>query len=315
MNYVIQSSCRLSQHEEKNFRKQCQAQIKIFQKCEGFIKARLLKSAEKKPAMDCEFIFQSEWAHQDYAERASAAGSGYSTEVQGFYGTRHDSRSTWLEELIMRSLKAESDEQKMIIIKSQEQGLPKINIASIEGRLIEVLLKSIQANYGVELGSLGGYSASWIAKSLGEDGRLVCIEKEPLHAQITQNNLKNAQLSQRVEVLCGDALEIMKEREWGELDFVFIDADKHNYTHYLEFFIPLIKKGGLLIVDNAFLWGAMSLKELAQARNLEGKSPPYIVEKEVFEAMRSCWEIFSTHPNLCSVILPTADGLGVALKI
>jgi predicted O-methyltransferase YrrM len=108
----------------------------------------------------------------------------------------------------------------------------------------------------LELGTLAGYSAIWIARGLLPDGKLTTIEFEPKHAEFARREIAAAGESSRVDVVEGPALKVVPglAEQWGEasVDFVFIDAVKAEYVDYFHQVKPLIKSGGLLVADNVY---------------------------------------------------------------
>lgn len=179
-----------------------------------------------------------------------------------------------------------------------ESGLPAIYISATEGRLLQVLLRAVQARRVVEIGTLAGYSAIWIGRALPANGRLVTIERESARADVARRYIERAGLRDRVEVRVGSASETLSDlsRE-GPFDAVFIDADKEGYPEYLEWCAENVRSGGLVIADNAFLNG----------RVLQADSP----DPEV-QAMRQFNRRIATDPRFLSIVVPLRDGVAVA---
>jgi predicted O-methyltransferase YrrM len=106
----------------------------------------------------------------------------------------------------------------------------------------------------LEIGTLGGYSAIWMARALPEDGRLISLEIDPHHAEVSRQNLEQAGLAGKTEVRVGPAAETLAQMaKDGEplFDLVFIDADKGGYPEYLQLALPLTRAGGVILADNA----------------------------------------------------------------
>lgn len=136
---------------------------------------------------------------------------------------------------------------------SRLAGLPSIAVAPNQGKLLNLLAKSLGAKRILEIGTLGGYSTIWLARGLAEGGRLLTLELEPNHARVARENLANAGLADVVEVRQGVALELLPEVEqaWAPaFDLVFIDADKPSNPDYFAWALRLTRPGGLIIVDN-----------------------------------------------------------------
>lgn len=142
---------------------------------------------------------------------------------------------------------------------NQAAGLDNIDVAPNQGKLFYLLAKLVNAKNILEVGTLGGYSAIWLAKSLPADGRLITLEIDDKHAEIAKANIKKAGFEDRVEVRIGPALETLKVMEaegWGlgkekgVFDMVFIDADKPNNWEYLQYALKFARVGTAIIVDN-----------------------------------------------------------------
>ena len=132
-------------------------------------------------------------------------------------------------------------------------GLPEIAVAPAQGRLLQVIARTIGARRILEIGTLAGYSAIWLARALPAGGRLVTLELEPARAEIARGNLAFAGVSQQVEVVTGravDSLDAMIARGEAPFDLIFIDADKESCPQYLERAVALSREGTLILVDN-----------------------------------------------------------------
>jgi predicted O-methyltransferase YrrM len=136
----------------------------------------------------------------------------------------------------------------------QREGLPSIQVSPSEGKLLHVLVLLIGARRILEIGTLGGYSAIWMARALPEDGRLISLEIDAHHAEVSRQNLEQAGLAGKTEVRVGPASETLAQMDKdGEplFDLVFIDADKGGYPEYLQLALPLTRVGGVILADNA----------------------------------------------------------------
>jgi len=132
-------------------------------------------------------------------------------------------------------------------------------VSAAQGKFLQLQLLAIKAKRVLEVGSLGGYSAIWMARALPEDGELVALEVEKLHAEVIEENVRNAGLSSKVTVILGRAHESMKAMPASEpFDLVFIDADKPNNTNYFIEAKRLVRKGGIIIVDNVGRGGRLA---------------------------------------------------------
>ena len=135
-------------------------------------------------------------------------------------------------------------------------GLPPINVAPNQGKLLYLLAKLRGARRILEVGTLAGYSAIWLARALPEDGQLITIEVDPKHAEVARQSLAGAGLADRAEVRLGAALDVLPSLS-GPFDLVFIDADKQNNVHYFDHALRLSTPGTVIIVDNVVRGGAI----------------------------------------------------------
>jgi predicted O-methyltransferase YrrM len=144
---------------------------------------------------------------------------------------------------------------------SAAAGLPAINVSPNQGKLLFLMAKALGARSVLELGTLGGYSAIWLARALPAGGRLVTIELNAASADIARRNFLGAGCSDVVDLRVGPALEILPRIEaerLGPFDFIFIDADKINYPQYLTWSIRLARAGSVIVADNVVREGAVA---------------------------------------------------------
>lgn len=132
---------------------------------------------------------------------------------------------------------------------SHAAGLPAINVAPNQGKLLMLLAQMAGAQRILEIGTLGGYSTIWLARALPPEGRLVTLEYEPRHAEVAARNLARAGFGPRVEVKVGAAIDTLPSLE-GPFDFIFIDADKNNYPDYFRWSLKLSRPGTVIVADN-----------------------------------------------------------------
>jgi predicted O-methyltransferase YrrM len=138
--------------------------------------------------------------------------------------------------------------------------LPAINVAPNQGRFLALLAQMQGAARILEIGTLAGYSAIWLARALPRDGQLVTLELDPKHAQVAQANIERAGLSALVEIRVGralDSLAALVSEGVRAFDFVFIDADKQNIPDYFLWSLKLTHPGSVIVVDNVIRKGAV----------------------------------------------------------
>ncbi len=331
MSFYCTERVFLKIDKERAYRAHCQERWKFMSDFPGFVRSQILQLK----STHANYMWTIEWVDRQNFETIQEKLRNFDSQNNvlnevlksaewefselvhhGSHGLRRDFRSSCLDATVEAVFAKETSEQREILESSLKEALRNISIGALEGRLIEILLTSIKAKKGIELGALGGYSASWILRALGPEGRLVSIERNPKHAALVRQNLASEIDRGRLELCEGEALDILMGRDWGEIDFAFIDADKINYPHYVRFLLPLIRKGGLLIIDNAYLWGAMSLyKKGIEISAFSEENRLYSVERESLDAMADTWAQLESNPDLKCLVIPTADGLGVALKV
>ena len=139
-------------------------------------------------------------------------------------------------------------------------GLPSIQVAPNQGKLLHLLARLQQARTVLEIGTLGGYSTIWLARALPAEGRLITLEADPKHAEVARANITRAGLSNMVELRLGKALDTLPQlaaENRGPFDLIFIDADKFNIPEYFRWSLKLSRRGSLIIVDNVVRKGAV----------------------------------------------------------
>jgi|SRR5579872_7032865 len=158
-------------------------------------------------------------------------------------------------------LAPEDDALRHAVASSRSAGLPDIQVTPTQGKLLQILALSVGARRILEVGTLGGYSTIWMARSLATDGRLITLELEEAHARVARENLAYAHLDQLVEVRSGDARESMRalvDDGAEPFDLIFIDADKQGNPLYFQFALRLAHFGTLIVVDNVVRGGAVA---------------------------------------------------------
>jgi predicted O-methyltransferase YrrM len=129
--------------------------------------------------------------------------------------------------------------------------LPPHDVSAPQGALLELLARVAGARSILEIGTLAGYSAAWLARALPPDGRLVTLEVDPHYAQVARRNLGT-----RAEVIVGSARQTLPTLE-GPFDLIFIDADKRSNAQYLQWALRLSRPGTLIVADNVVRGGAV----------------------------------------------------------
>jgi predicted O-methyltransferase YrrM len=144
---------------------------------------------------------------------------------------------------------------------SADAGLPAINVAPNQGKLLQLWARMVGARSILEVGTLGGYSTIWLARALPPGGRLVTLEADPRHAEVATANLARAGLADVVEVVVGraiDTLPRLADEGRGPFDLAFIDADKQSNADYFGWAVRLARPGGVIVVDNVVRGGGVA---------------------------------------------------------
>ncbi|KER74028.1 methyltransferase [Burkholderia cepacia] len=144
---------------------------------------------------------------------------------------------------------------------SDAAGLPAINVAPNQGKLLQVLATIRGARRILEVGTLGGYSTIWLARALPPGGTLVTLELNPEHAKVATQNIARAGFAEAVAVVVGsakDSLARLVDAGGAPFDFIFIDADKDNNPVYLDAALKLSRPGTVIVVDNVVRAGRVA---------------------------------------------------------
>ena len=164
-----------------------------------------------------------------------------------------DTEKLWtdVDNYLNGQLVPQDDALTAAIADSKAAGLPSIAVAPNQGKLLHLLARSINARRILEIGTLGGYSAIWMARALPAGGKLVTLEYEPKHAEVAKKNFARAGVSDRIEQHVGKALDILPTLAASEtFDLVFVDADKQSNPDYFQWALKLTHVGSLILIDN-----------------------------------------------------------------
>ena len=186
--------------------------------------------------------------------------------------------------------------------------LPNIAVAPAQGQLLQLLVRAIRARRILEIGTLGGYSAIWMARALPDGGRLISLEISEQHAAVARNNIARAGLERIVEVRVAPALDTLARlrAEAAEaFDLVFIDADKPNTPEYFSAAVDLARTGSLIVVDNV----------VRQGRLIDTES-----DDAGAAGMRRLMERMAADPRITRAVIQTVgvkgwDGMAFALVL
>jgi predicted O-methyltransferase YrrM len=184
--------------------------------------------------------------------------------------------------------------------------LPAIDVSPAQGKLLYLMARMIGARRILEIGTLGGYSTIWLARALPEGGRVVTLEAMPRHAEVARANFARAGVAERIELRLGlalDSLAALANEGHSPFDLVFIDADKANNPHYLDWAVKLGRPGTVIITDNVIRDGGI----------LDGAS-----RDEDVVGTRALFDRLSSDPRLSATAIQTVgskgwDGFAIAI--
>jgi O-methyltransferase len=197
----------------------------------------------------------------------------------------------------------ETAEQRAL--RSVTQRLPSANMqtAPEQGALLQVLVRMLGARRCIEIGTFTGYSALCIALALPPAGRIVCCDVSEEWTSIARRYWKRARVARKIDLRIAPALEtldaLLRGGEAGRFDFAFIDADKKNYANYFERCLRLVRRGGLVAIDNTLWYGRV----IDRRRNDEDT-----------RAIRAFNRKLHRDRRIDLAMLPIGDGLTLALK-
>jgi predicted O-methyltransferase YrrM len=192
------------------------------------------------------------------------------------------------------------------LARSDKAGLPQIAVTASQGKLLHLMAKMTGARRILEVGTLGGYSAIWLARALPDGGSLISLEVEPKHAEVARANLEAAGLADKAQVRVGrgvDSLAALAEEGAEPFDFVFIDADKPSNAQYVAAALLLSHPGTVIVVDNVVREGRVIETDGSNA---------------AVEGVRKVVDLIAREPRLTGTAIQTVgakgyDGFIVAL--
>ena len=180
-----------------------------------------------------------------------------------------------------------------------EHNVPILSWQSAD--FLEILIKMLKPKRVLEIGTAIAYSSIRIARNLKKKAVLHTIEKSTDNISVASENINKADLSDRIEIFEGDALNIMP-RLGKKYDFIFLDADKEDYLQLFNYSLILLKKNGIIFIDNLLWHGYAAVKNVPANY------------RESARHIKEFNEIFSAHKNLKTTIIPLGDGIGLGVK-
>jgi predicted O-methyltransferase YrrM len=188
---------------------------------------------------------------------------------------------------------------------AEAAGLPAISVSPNQGKLLYMIARIAGAKRALEIGTLGGYSTTWLARALPNSGKLVTLEVNAKFAQVARKNLQRCGLKGIVEIQVGNAaerLQRMIDRHEETFDLIFIDADKPSYVNYLNLGLQVSRPGTIILADNVIRNGR-AFDDQPEDANARGAKAFNLA--------------IASDPRLDSIILPIyrgkIDGLSISI--
>ncbi|MCE3030747.1 MULTISPECIES: O-methyltransferase [Streptomyces] len=203
-----------------------------------------------------------------------------------------------VDDYFINTLSPDDEALRAALRENDAAGLPPIGVTAAQGKLLQLLAQVQGARTILEIGTLGGYSTIWLARALPEDGRLVTLEYSARHAEVATRNIARAGLDRVAQVRVGPALESLPklaDENPAPFDLVFIDADKANNAHYVEWALRLTRAGSLIVLDNVVRGGRVADP---------GTTDPDVV------GTRTAIELIASHPRLSGTAIQTVGTKG-----
>ena len=189
---------------------------------------------------------------------------------------------------------------RALVADAHRRGLPAIWISPAQACFMALLLRATGARRVLEVGTLGGYSAIAMARALPADGEVVTVEAQPHHADFAREWIARSDVAGRISVITGRAAEILPALPANPpFDAVFLDADKGNQLLYVREAARLLRRNGLLLVDNAFAFGQLL--------------DPHPSDPDV-GAVRTSNASLARNPDFEGIIVAIGDGLWCATR-
>lgn len=178
--------------------------------------------------------------------------------------------------------------------------IPRMLSGHLQGRVLSMFSNMIQPKTILEIGTYTGYSALCLAEGLQTDGTLITIDINEELEDMVRSYFSASPFHNRIDFRVGNAMDIIPSID-AEIDMVFIDADKPNYSNYFDLVLPKLRKGGIIVADNV-LWSGKVIND------------EQLQKDEDTKALNSFNQKVMNHPDVENVLMPVRDGLMVIRK-
>ena len=211
-------------------------------------------------------------------------------------------RAPFLPEKVARYIHEHSVREPLVLRELREatKAVPMsgMQIGADQGQFLQLLVQAIGARRCLEIGTYTGYSALAVALAVPKDGRIICCDISEEWTAVGKPFWKRAGVEKKIDLRIGPALDTLKTLK-GSFDFVFIDADKPNYANYYEACLPLVRRGGIIAIDNTLWSGWVAEKDRSDADTV---------------ALRAFNDKLHRDDRVALSMLPLGDGVTLALK-
>lgn len=205
-----------------------------------------------------------------------------------------------IEDYALNHTKPESELLKKINRETHAKiMMPRMLSGHLQGRLLSMFSNMIKPDYILEIGTYTGYSALCLAEGLSEKGKIITIDINEEIEKFVRSFFEQSEYKNKIDYQIGNALDIIPNIN-HELDLVFIDADKENYTTYYDLIFDKVKKGGYIIADNV-LWSGKVLMDDSK------------LDKDT-KAIKAFNDKIQQDDRVENILLPVRDGLMICRK-
>ncbi len=215
-------------------------------------------------------------------------------------------------EYVLDNSLRESDVLSRLRSETEKDPSAIMQIPPEQGQLMALLVKLIGAKRTIEIGVYTGYSVLCVSQAMPSDSYTVACDVSEEWSDIAKRYWKEADVDKKIDLKLAPATEtlelLINDGQSGSYDFIFIDADKDNYDNYYELSLKLLKKGGLIVIDNVLLFGSVIDSELLD-KKLRDKLP-----ESSIQCVRDLNTKIKNDNRVDISMLPIADGITLARK-
>ncbi|WP_066674435.1 O-methyltransferase [Clostridium septicum] len=206
----------------------------------------------------------------------------------------------YMEEYIRGLIPENTGKYKEMECFAKENGVP---IAQKEtAKFLEFMVSMKKPLRILELGTAIGYSATLMYEAAGTNPSITTIERDENMIKYAKENFKKFNLEDKIEIKCGDCLEILDKLE-EPYDLIFMDAGKGHYNHFLPSCLRLLKKDGVIVADNVLFRGMVASKDLVKRRKIT-----------IVKRMKTYLDLVSKDEDLITSVIPMGDGIAVTKR-